>query len=80
MNGVSFSFCLQSFLTFFLGKLTEHDADYRASKKDWDTFVDSLTQKITEKDSTIPELPAKDLVCIALIMGIFIQLHAWYGR
>lgn len=41
-----------------------HDADYRASKKDWDTFVESMTQRIIEKDETIPELPAKDLVSI----------------
>lgn len=39
-----------------------HDADYRASKKDWETFVETLTEKIIEKDETIPELPAKDLV------------------
>ncbi|KAL4744382.1 hypothetical protein BDW72DRAFT_93097 [Aspergillus terricola var. indicus] len=42
--------------------LKAHDADYRASKKDWDTFVETLTEKIIEQDSTIPELPAKDLV------------------
>ncbi|KAE8557324.1 hypothetical protein EYB25_002031 [Talaromyces marneffei] len=42
--------------------LKAHDADYRASKKDWDTFVETLTEKIIEKDETIPELPAKDLV------------------
>ncbi len=40
-----------------------HDADYRTSKKDFDTFVESLTEKIIEKDETIPELPPKDLVC-----------------
>ena len=39
-----------------------HDADYRAAKKDWDSFVDSFTEKVIEKDETIPELPAKDLV------------------
>jgi hypothetical protein len=39
-----------------------HDADYRISKKDWDSFVETLTEKIIEKDETIPELPAKDLV------------------
>ena len=38
-----------------------HDADYRQSKKDWDTFVEKLTEKIIEKDETVPELPAKDL-------------------
>ncbi|KAL2007535.1 hypothetical protein VTN00DRAFT_8973 [Thermoascus crustaceus] len=42
--------------------LKAHDADYRASKRDWETFVETLTEKIIEKDSTIPELPTKDLV------------------
>ncbi|KAL4977867.1 hypothetical protein BDW66DRAFT_131191 [Aspergillus desertorum] len=42
--------------------LKAHDADYRASKKDWDTFVETLTEKVIEQDGTIPELPAKDLV------------------
>lgn len=40
-----------------------HDADYRQAKSDFDTFVESLTDKIIEKDDTIPELPPKDLVC-----------------
>lgn len=40
-----------------------YDADYRTSKRDFDTFVESLTEKIIEKDETIPELPAKDVVC-----------------
>ena len=39
-----------------------HDADYRQSQKDFNSFVDSLTGKIIEKDGTIPELPHKDLV------------------
>ncbi|OOF93461.1 hypothetical protein ASPCADRAFT_173248 [Aspergillus carbonarius ITEM 5010] len=42
--------------------LKAHDADYRASKKDWETFVETLTEGIIEKDGTIPELPVKDLV------------------
>ncbi|KAL5341484.1 hypothetical protein BJX70DRAFT_386755 [Aspergillus crustosus] len=42
--------------------LKAHDPDYRASKKDWDTFVEALTEKVIEQDCTIPELPAKDLV------------------
>ncbi|KAL2830228.1 hypothetical protein BDW59DRAFT_141275 [Aspergillus cavernicola] len=42
--------------------LKAHDADYRTSKKDWDTFVETLTEKIVVEDGTIPELPAKDLV------------------
>lgn len=41
---------------------TVNDADYRSSKNDWDTFVEALTEKIIEKDDTIPELPPKDLV------------------
>ena len=41
--------------------LKMHDADYRQSKKDFDAFVESLTEKIIEKDDTIPELPPKDL-------------------
>ncbi|PGH03819.1 hypothetical protein AJ80_08632 [Polytolypa hystricis UAMH7299] len=42
--------------------LKAHDADYRTAKKDWETFVVALTQKIIEEDSTIPELPIKDVV------------------
>ena len=42
--------------------LKAHDADYRASWKDFETFVESLTEKIAEVDETIPELPPKDLV------------------
>ncbi len=39
-----------------------HDPDYRQSWKDWESFVEALTEKISEIDETIPELPAKDLV------------------
>jgi len=39
-----------------------HDKDYRNSQKDFKTFVEKLTEKIIEKDDTIPELPVKDLV------------------
>ena len=46
------------------GCLSVHDADYRQSKMDFDSFVESLTEKIVEKDETIPELPPKDLVRI----------------
>ncbi|KAG2419001.1 hypothetical protein HFD88_002105 [Aspergillus terreus] len=42
--------------------LKAHDADYRASKKDWETFVESFTEKVTEIDETVPELPVKDMV------------------
>ena len=43
---------------------TVHDADYRQSQKDFNDFVDSLTEKIIEKDETVPELPHKDLVIL----------------
>jgi hypothetical protein len=39
-----------------------HDPDYRAAKKDFETFVDTLTPKIASVDATVPELPVKDLV------------------
>ena len=39
-----------------------HDPDYRQSWRDWESFVESLTEKITVVDETIPELPPKDLV------------------
>lgn len=42
--------------------LKMHDADYRQSKKDFDAFVEKMTDKMTEIDETIPELPPKDLV------------------
>lgn len=43
---------------------TVHDPDYRTSWKDWESFVDSVTERISEFDETIPELPPKDLVSI----------------
>ncbi|KAJ5092586.1 hypothetical protein NUU61_007456 [Penicillium alfredii] len=42
--------------------LKAHDADYRTAKKDFETFVETLTPKIADIDSTIPELPTKDLI------------------
>jgi len=39
-----------------------HDPDFRQSWKDWESFVETLTEKISEIDETIPELPPKDLV------------------
>ena len=44
--------------------LKMHDPDYRQSWKDWESFVETLTEKISELDETIPELPPKDLVWI----------------
>jgi hypothetical protein len=30
--------------------------------KDWESFVETLTEKIVEADETIPELPLKDVI------------------
>ena len=42
--------------------LKMHDPDYRQSWKDWESFVATLSEKISEVDETVPELPPKDLV------------------
>ena len=42
--------------------LKMHDADFRQSERDFKSFVEAVTEKLTEKDETIPELPPKDLV------------------
>jgi hypothetical protein len=39
-----------------------HDTDYRAGQKDFNSFLEALTQKVTEADGTVPELPIKDIV------------------
>lgn len=41
-----------------------HDPDYRASWKDFETFLDALTQGIVTVDETVPELPLKDIVSL----------------
>ena len=38
-----------------------HDKDFRQSEKDWKGFVEALTERLAEKDETIPELPFKDV-------------------
>lgn len=45
---------------FFLSSV--HDPDYRASLNDWNSIVEVLTEKLCNIDSTVPELPVKDLV------------------
>ncbi|KAI1078142.1 hypothetical protein F5B20DRAFT_244141 [Whalleya microplaca] len=42
--------------------LKRHDKEYRRSLKDWESFVETLTQNIVEADETIPELPIKDVI------------------
>ncbi|KAF2745825.1 hypothetical protein M011DRAFT_495334 [Sporormia fimetaria CBS 119925] len=41
--------------------LKMHDPDYRVALKDFNTFLESLTERICEVDDTIPELPVKDI-------------------
>lgn len=46
-----------------------HDPDYRAAKKDFEKFVETLTPKIAGVDGTVPELPVKDLVVPTLMFS-----------
>jgi hypothetical protein len=39
-----------------------NDEDFRNAQKDFASFIDQLSELITEKDYTIPELPNKDIV------------------
>ncbi|CAG7960171.1 unnamed protein product [Penicillium nalgiovense] len=55
--------------------LKAHDPDYRAAKKDFETFVDSLTPKIAEVDATVPELPVKDLVGLRILLSFVTGAH-----
>jgi hypothetical protein len=49
------------------------DADYRSSLKDWNSFVESLTEELTKIDDTVPELPLKDVVSI--IHGLTVRIE-----
>lgn len=41
----------------------ENEMLYRAAKQDFDSFIEKLSQKIIEEvDTTVPELPLKDLI------------------
>lgn len=42
--------------------LKAHDPDFRQSWKDFENFLEILTEAIIEIDDTIPELPPKDVV------------------
>ena len=44
-----------------------HDPDYRQALQDFTTFLEKLTEKVTEVDETIPELPVKDIVSVLKI-------------
>ncbi|KAI3394516.1 hypothetical protein diail_2605 [Diaporthe ilicicola] len=42
--------------------LKSNDPEYRRSLQDWNSYVETLTDKIIAADPTIPELPLKDVV------------------
>ncbi|PNY29828.1 Uncharacterized protein TCAP_00262 [Tolypocladium capitatum] len=39
-----------------------HDDEYRRSLKDWQSFIEAVTQNIISIDETVPELPTKDVI------------------
>jgi hypothetical protein len=39
-----------------------NDKDFRISLKDFETFVEKLSELVMELDPTVPELPKKDIV------------------
>ncbi len=39
-----------------------NDKDFRNSLKDFESFIEELSQLVIERDPTIPELPKKDIV------------------
>lgn len=43
-----------------------NDEDFRNAQKDFASFVEKLSELVTEKDYTVPELPNKDIVCLGL--------------
>nr|POF05978.1 hypothetical protein CFP56_53365 [Quercus suber] len=54
--------------------LKMHDAEFRQAEKDFYSFLEGLTEKLTEIDDTIPELPVKDIVSVCIekmLYGIF---------
>ncbi|KAI9932599.1 hypothetical protein MW887_008844 [Aspergillus wentii] len=39
-----------------------HDREFKRAMKDWESFVATLTPKIIAFDSTVPELPPRDII------------------
>lgn len=39
-----------------------HDPDYRVALDDFTKFLEVLSEKVSEVDETVPELPVKDIV------------------
>ena len=38
-----------------------NDPEFRQAEKDFYSFVEAMTEKLTEIDESIPELPVKDV-------------------
>jgi hypothetical protein len=47
-----------------------HDPDYRAALQDFTTFTEKLSEKVTEVDELIPELPVKDVVSSSTMLSL----------
>jgi hypothetical protein len=43
---------------------------FRPALKDFDSFLEALTEKISEVDETIPELPIKDIVSFQQLSSV----------
>lgn len=43
---------------------TVNDGEFRRAQKDFAAFIEELSPLVAEKDFTIPELPAKDIVSL----------------
>lgn len=39
-----------------------NDVEFRQAERDFYSFVEALTERLTQIDDTIPELPVKDVV------------------
>jgi uncharacterized protein (DUF2461 family) len=46
----------------FKQERTYSDLDCRQAEKDFQTFVSKLSEIVCDKDSTIPDLPIKDII------------------
>ena len=47
-----------------LTSIAVNDGEFRRAQKDFAAFIEELSPLVAEKDFTIPELPAKDIVSL----------------
>ncbi|RMZ81339.1 hypothetical protein DV738_g2144, partial [Chaetothyriales sp. CBS 135597] len=50
------------------------DGGIKTAWKDWESTVEALSEKISEVDETVPELPPKDLVCPSFSLSYYVQI------